>query len=134
MTGYSSDLTDEQWGRIAAFFRPHSGPGRKRTVDIRRVVDGLCYRLHTGCQWRLLPRDFPDHHLVYYYFSKWTRDGTLERVQARLRDEDRARAGRDSAPTAAVIDSQSAKSTPVTADTGYDAGKKNQGAQAASAR
>ncbi len=133
MSGYPSDLTDQQWGRIAAFFPIQTGPGRRRTVDLRRVVNALLYRLRTGCQWRLLPRDFPEYHAVYYYFAKWTRDGTLERIHDRLRADDRAREGRDPEPTAAVIDSQSAKSTPVTAETGYDAGKKNQGAQAASA-
>ncbi len=134
MGGYPSDLTDEQWGRIAAFFPAQTGPGRRRTVDLRRVVDALVYRLRTGCQWRMLPRDLPDWRSVYYYFCKWTRDGTIERLHDRLRDEDRARAGRDPTPTAAVIDSQSAKSTPVAAETGYDAGKKSEGAQAAPAR
>jgi len=134
MSGYPSDLNDAQWARIAAFFPAQTGPGRRRTVDLRRVVDALLYRLRTGCQWRWLPRDLPAWRSVYYYFGKWTRAGTLERIHDRLRAEDRARAGRDPEPTAAIIDSQSAKSTPVTAETGYDAGEKNQGAQAASAR
>ncbi len=134
MSGYPSDLTEEQWARLAAFFPAQTGPGRRRTVDLRRVVDALLYRLRTGCQWRWLPRDFPEYHAVYYYFATWTRDGTRERIHDRLRADDRAREDRNPEPTAAVIDSQSAKSTPVTAATGYDAGEKNQGAQAASAR
>jgi len=134
MTGYPSDLNDEEWGRVADAFRPYSGAGRPRVIAIRRVVDALLYRLCTGCQWRHLPHDFPDYHLVYYYFAKWTRDGTLERLHDRLRDRDRLRDGRALAPTAAIIDSQTATSTPVTAATGYDTGGKNQGAQAASAR
>ncbi len=131
MRGYPSDLSAEEWARVADAFRPYSGAGRPRVVDIRRVVNALLYRLCTGCQWRHLPHDFPDYHRVYYYFAKWTRDGTLERLHDRLRDRDRARTGRAPTPTAGILDSQTVKSTPVTAETGYDAGEKNQGTHAA---
>jgi putative transposase len=133
MMSYPSDLSDGQWERLAPFLRPGGGPGRKRTVDVRQVVNALAYRLRTGCQWRMLPREYPDYRHVYYYFAKWTRDGTWERVQAHLRTQARTQAGRAAQPSAAIIDSQSAKATCQAQDTGFDGGKKRDRAQTASA-
>ncbi len=60
MRSYETDTTENQWARIAfCFTQPEGGPGRKRTIDTRRVVDALFYRMRTGCQWRFMPRDFP---------------------------------------------------------------------------
>ncbi len=73
--GYPSDLTDEQWGRIAAFFPAQTGPGRRRTVDLRRVVDALLYRLRTGCPWRWLPGDLPDWRMR----QEWERKRAVAR-------------------------------------------------------
>jgi len=95
MGGYPSDVTDEQCARIAAFFPARTGLGHRRTVDLRRVVDALLYRLRLGCPWRWLPRDLPDWRSVYYYCGKWTRDGTLEHSHDWLQAEDRAREGRE---------------------------------------
>ncbi len=131
---YSTDLTDAQWARIAPFFTQRPGRGRRRHSDTRAVVNALRYRLRTGCQWRLLPREYPDWRLVYYYFKQWTRTGTLERVQATLREEARQRQGRKRQPSAAIIDSQSVKSTPFTYARGFDGWKKGDGAQAPTAR
>lgn len=131
---YPTDLTDAQWARIAPFFAQAPGRGRRRHSDTRAVVNALRYRLRTGCQWRLLPREYPDWRLVYYYFKQWTRGGTLERVQATLREDARQRQGRNRHPSAAIIDSQSAKGTHLTYASGFDGGKKGDGAQAPPAR
>src|SRR5579883_1951240 len=121
---YSTDLTDTQWARIAPSFAQPAGRGRRRRSDTRAVVNALRYRLRPGCQWRLLPREYPDWRLVYYYFKQWTRTGTLERAQATLREEARQKQGRKRQPSAAIIDSQSAKSTPLSYATGFDGGEK----------
>ena len=76
---YPSDVTDQEWTLIATHVAKPDGPGRKRTVNIREVVNALFYLTQTGCQWRYLPKDFPDWRHVWYYFDKWTDDGTLER-------------------------------------------------------
>ena len=130
---YQTDLTDTQGARLAPFFAPRPGRGRRRRSDTRAVVNALLYRLRTGCQWRLLPREYPDWRLVYYYFSHWAGDGTLERVQAALREEGRHGQGRTRRPSAAIIDSQSAKGTSLSYASGFDGGKKGEGAQAPSA-
>ncbi len=75
--GYLTDLTDAQWAFIESIIPPQEGPGRRRTVGLRRVIDALMYLDRTGCQWRLLPLDFPPSGTVRYYFDKWNADGTL---------------------------------------------------------
>jgi putative transposase len=108
---YPSDLTDAEWELVAPWLEPdqQGKRGRRRTVPRREVVDAILYVPRTGCQWRYLPGEFPNWSTVYDYFSRWTDDGTWERLNDQLRREPRVQIGRDAEPSAACLDSQSAK-------------------------
>jgi putative transposase len=110
---YPSDLSDDEWDLIAPLLeRPkRDGRGKPRTVERREVVNAIGYVLRTGCQWRYLPEGFPKWQTVYWYFARWTDDGTWVRVTDQFRRELRVQRGRDAEPSAAIIDSQSAKTT-----------------------
>ena len=106
---YASDLTDAEWGVIAALIPPAKRGGNKRMVETRAVVDALMYVLSTGCQWRALPTDMPARSTVYGYFDLWDYDGTLMRIHHALFVQCREQAGREASPTVAIINSQSVK-------------------------
>ena len=110
MLRYPSDLTDEEWSHVAPLIPPAKHGGRKRTVVVREVVNGLMYVLSTGCQWRAIPKDLPPRSTVHDFFDLWEWDGTLDRIHDALYVKCREQAGRDASPTAAIIDSQSVKS------------------------
>jgi transposase len=128
---YPSSLTDAQWAVLHPLLARPANPcgGRPPKHGLRAIIDAIRYLVRTGCAWRLLPHDFPPPGTVYWWFAKWAADGTLERVHDTLRDQTRRMAGRQVAPTAAIIDSQSVRA----ADTvprrsrGYDAAKKING-------
>ena len=107
---YPSDLTDEEWSHVAPLIPPAKHGGRKRTVLVREVVNGLMYILSTGCQWRAIPKDLPPRSTLYDYFDLWTWDGTLDHIHHALYVKCREQASREASPTAAIIDSQSVKS------------------------
>src|SRR5258705_8153532 len=108
---YPSDLTDAQWERLAPLIPPAKPGGRPRSVDIRAVVDAIFSRIKTGCQWRQLPRDFPPWGTVAGYDRIWRRNGTWEAIHDAVREQVRVKAGREATPSAAIIDSQSVKTT-----------------------
>jgi transposase len=107
---YPSDVTDDEWVLIAPMIPPAKRGGRKRSVDIREVVNGLMYILGTGCQWRAIPKDLPPRSTLYEYFDLWDYDGTLERIHHSLYVKCREAIDREASPSACVIDSQSVKS------------------------
>jgi len=106
---YPSDVTDEELGHIAPLIPPAKRGGRKRSVDVREVVNGLMYILSTGFQWRAVPRDLPPRSTLFEYFDLWDYDGTLDRIHHALYVKCREAMGREASPTAGVIDSQSVK-------------------------
>ena len=106
---YPSDLTDAEWALVAPFVPPARHGGRKREVDMREVLNGVFYVLATGCQWNALPKDLPPKSTVHDYFILLDRERALERMHEALYLAARERAGKEASPTAAIIDSQSAR-------------------------
>jgi transposase len=103
---YASDMTDREWALIAPSLPEARKGGRPRTTCLRRVVDAIFYLLQAGCQWRMLPRDFPPRSTVYGYFRAWIAAGVWAHVHDVLYRRTRELEGRDESPTAAIIDSE----------------------------
>ena len=108
---YPSDVTEEEWAVIAPLIPPARRGGRKRTVNIREVFNGVLYLLSTGCQWRALPKELPPRSTLFHYLAGWEAEGTLRRIQSELYGQCREQAERSAGPTAGIIDSQSVKRT-----------------------
>jgi len=108
---YTSDLTDKQWKLLEPMIPLAKPGGRPRTVDVREVVNGILYRLRSGCSWENLPKDFPSSRTVFYYFREWGLDGTWQRIHDALRTMLRVKHGKLPEPTAGIIDSQSVKTS-----------------------
>lgn len=124
---YASDTTDQEWAVIAPYMPPASRRGRPRTTELRAVVNAIFYLAQSGCQWRLLPKEFPPYSTVQGYFYRWRDDGTWQTLNHALVMLAREAQGREASPSAGVIDSQSVKTTEAGGPRGFDAAKQIKG-------
>lgn len=110
-TSYPSDLTDSQWELIAPLIPKPQPGGRPRTANMRDVLNAIWYVVRSGCAWRMIPHDLPPWQTVYGYFRSFRAGGIWTRIHDRLREKVRKADGREPTPSAAIIDSQSIKTT-----------------------
>lgn len=124
MTSYPTNVSNSQWQIISKYLDVE----RNRKYELREIVNAILYLVKTGCQWRMLPGDFPQWTIVYYYFSVWKQNGILEEIHECLVEKIRKQRNKKEEPSVGIIDAQSVKSTLVSSqDKGFDAGKKVKG-------
>ena len=125
---YSTDLTDAQWHLLEPLVPAAKQGGRRPKYERREIVNALFYVTKNGCTWRNLPHDLPPWSLVHYYFWHWKQDGTWQTIHDHLRQQVRTTSGRDPQPSAAVLDSQSVKTTEKGGRAALTATKRSSGA------
>ena len=108
---YPTDLTDDEWRVLEPLIPPAKPGGRPRSVDVREIINAMRYMLRSGGSWRLMPHDLPPWETVYAYCRRWQEDGTWEAIVTTLRRDLRIAQGRDPEPSAAILDSQTVKTT-----------------------
>lgn len=106
---YPSDLTDAQWAILAPPIPPPHKNCRPRKANMREAIDGIMYHLRAGGAWAALPHDLPPYRTVFYYFSKWRKCGVWKKIHDKLHERLREKEGRESTPSAAIVDSRSVK-------------------------
>lgn len=121
---YLSDLTDSQWFLINEFFVVNRGKNLQQH-DKRELVNAVLYRIKTGCQWRLLPKDFPPHDTVWSFYRRAVQSGIWEKAMDKIVAKVRVDSGRTEEPSYCLVDSQSSKTTNKNENRGIDGGKKN---------
>lgn len=126
-TNYSTDLTSDQWKIISKYIPVSTGRGRKSQDSMRDIINAILYLVHTGCQWRLIPHNFPAWYRVYYFFKKWKNDETWFLIHQALHQEVRKSYGKEAEPTGAIIDSQSVKTSALAETRGFNGGKQIKG-------
>ena len=124
---YDTDLTDEAWALVAPLLPAARPGGRPRTTNLRAVINAIFYLLRTGCQWRLLPHDFPAWGTVYHYFRSWEAAGVWVQLHRTMYEQVRIAAGRAACPSVVIMDAQSVKTTERGGTRGFDAHKRVRG-------
>lgn len=108
---YATDLSDAEWEILEPLIPAPLPNGRPAKWSRREIVNAILYVLKTGCAWHLLPHDFPPSSTVFWYFRRWRKEGVWEQINTALREQVRRKAGREAQPSAAIIDSQTVKTT-----------------------
>ncbi len=131
--GYQSDVTDSQWESLKDYFSV-GNYGNRRIHSVREMVNAVFYVIKSGCQWRMLPKDFPPFPAVFAFYNRCRAKGIWEKIKDDLVTKDRLQKGRNASPSFGIIDSQSVKTTGASECRGIDGGKKNQRSKASHSR